>query len=204
MQAKVVIFNVAGGLSSYVEFGNKKIIIDLAKSADFSPVSLVQVRVEKTRIGSQTDLDLLELTVHTDQILEPNEAIMRAAETLRKLFGMVAVLGDKELVEDLEEKARIEAEKLRLQKEAEAQAEKEEEENQKVEETNKSQWDDVGIDEVNFSTRTIKVLTEAGVRTISELLKKTADELLDLPGFGEKSLRDLTIELDQMGLSLAD
>jgi len=35
---KQVIFNVGGALSSYVEFDNKKVVIDLGKSNDFNPV----------------------------------------------------------------------------------------------------------------------------------------------------------------------
>lgn len=36
---KVVIFNVGAALSAYVETDNKKIVIDLGKSCDFSPVN---------------------------------------------------------------------------------------------------------------------------------------------------------------------
>ena len=36
---KVVIFNVGAALSAYVETDNKKIVIDLGKSSDFSPVN---------------------------------------------------------------------------------------------------------------------------------------------------------------------
>ena len=36
---KVVIFNVSGALSSYVETSTKKIVIDLGKSKEFSPVN---------------------------------------------------------------------------------------------------------------------------------------------------------------------
>lgn len=49
---KTVIFNVGGALSAYVEFGEKKVVIDLGKSGDFSPVNdfllpLFQKREEK-------------------------------------------------------------------------------------------------------------------------------------------------------------
>lgn len=36
---KVVIFNVGAALSAYVETDNKKVVIDLGKSSDFSPVN---------------------------------------------------------------------------------------------------------------------------------------------------------------------
>ena len=37
---KIVIFNVGGALSSYVETSAKKIVIDLGKSGDF-PLSMI-------------------------------------------------------------------------------------------------------------------------------------------------------------------
>lgn len=36
---KIVIFNVSAALSAYAEFGNRKVVIDLEKSSDFSPVN---------------------------------------------------------------------------------------------------------------------------------------------------------------------
>ena len=36
---KIVIFNVSAALSAYVEFGSHKVVIDLGKSSDFSPVN---------------------------------------------------------------------------------------------------------------------------------------------------------------------
>ena len=36
---KIVIFNVKDALSAYVEFGSRKVVIDLGKSGDFSPVN---------------------------------------------------------------------------------------------------------------------------------------------------------------------
>lgn len=44
---KIVIFNVGGALSAYGEFDDKKFIIDLGKSADFSPVDDFLVPLSK-------------------------------------------------------------------------------------------------------------------------------------------------------------
>ena len=36
---KQVIFNVGGALSSYIEFDDKKLLVDIGKSQDFNPIS---------------------------------------------------------------------------------------------------------------------------------------------------------------------
>lgn len=55
---KTVIFNVGAALSAYMESDNKKIVIDLGKSSDFSPVNdfllpLFKKRGEKRNYGGK-------------------------------------------------------------------------------------------------------------------------------------------------------
>ena len=55
---KTVIFNVGAAMSAYVETDNKKIVIDLGKSSDFSPVNdfllpLFEKRGEKKDYGEK-------------------------------------------------------------------------------------------------------------------------------------------------------
>jgi len=62
---KLVIFNVGGALSSYAEFNDKKVIIDLGRSTDFSPVDDFLIPLSKAgtfvKVGGQT--------VHRDKYL---------------------------------------------------------------------------------------------------------------------------------------
>lgn len=75
---KAVIFNVGGALSSYVETSTKRIIIDLGKSGDFSPVNdfllpLYRSRNEKRISGKYTIDQLILSHPHLDHINDLEE-----------------------------------------------------------------------------------------------------------------------------------
>ena len=56
---KIAIFNVGGALSSYAEFDDKKILIDLGKSSDFSPVDNFLIpftKVGKFKMGDRPEI----------------------------------------------------------------------------------------------------------------------------------------------------
>ena len=46
---KIVIFNVGGALSCYAEFNDKKVVIDLGTSAEFSPVKDFLIPLSKRK-----------------------------------------------------------------------------------------------------------------------------------------------------------
>jgi DNA-directed RNA polymerase alpha subunit len=63
------------------------------------------------------------------------------------------------------------------------------------------------IGNLNFSVRTINCLLDASpkgyrVETVGQLVERTQEELLSIRNFGRLSLREVTRELDGMGLSL--
>jgi DNA-directed RNA polymerase subunit alpha len=58
------------------------------------------------------------------------------------------------------------------------------------------------IDSLQFSTRTLNALSDAGIRTVGGLIQKTEDGLLELDGFGEKGLNEVKEVLTNYGLSL--
>lgn len=58
------------------------------------------------------------------------------------------------------------------------------------------------IEPLTLSVRTENPLKHAGIRTLSQLLAHSEQELLRLPFFGRKSLRELEEELTKHGHSL--
>jgi len=62
---------------------------------------------------------------------------------------------------------------------------------------------DVPIKDILFSVRSSRCLSEAGVITVKDLIKKTEGELLSLPRFGRKSLNEVMDYLQQTGFKLA-
>ena len=55
---------------------------------------------------------------------------------------------------------------------------------------------------LNLSLRTRECLDRAGIITIGELLVKSTGGLMEIKGFGKKSLDELRTELSRLGLSL--
>ena len=141
----------------------------------FSPVRRVAFSVEPVRVEQSTDFDRLVLDIETDGSLTPREALASAGDTLRSLVGLVA---------DLEE----EPQGLELGE---------------VGTTSSGSPDlDLPIEDLDLSERPRNCLKRAQVNTIGELVERTADDLLAITNFGQKSLDEVIQRLDERGLSL--
>lgn len=58
------------------------------------------------------------------------------------------------------------------------------------------------VSDLNLSVRARKCMTRLGLNTIGELIRKSADDLLECKNFGVTSLVEVREKLDQIGLSL--
>ena len=141
----------------------------------FSPVRKVAYRVESTQVGQRTDFDRLVLDIDTDGSVTPAEAISSAGGTLRNLF---------ELFADLEDYAPLELDEI-IQPEAAGQ-----------------EHLDLPIEALDLSERPRNCLRRAQVQTVGELIEKTEDDLLNITNFGQKSLEEVVVKLDELGFSL--
>jgi DNA-directed RNA polymerase subunit alpha len=141
----------------------------------FSPVRRVAFSVEPVRVEQSTDFDRLVLDIETDGSLTPREALASAGDTLRSLVGLVA---------DLEE----EPQGLELGEVGTS--------------TSGSPDLDLAIEDLDLSERPRNCLKRAQVNTIGELVERTADDLLAITNFGQKSLDEVIQRLDERGLSL--
>ncbi|MGH9181810.1 MAG: DNA-directed RNA polymerase subunit alpha C-terminal domain-containing protein, partial [Acidimicrobiales bacterium] len=61
---------------------------------------------------------------------------------------------------------------------------------------------DLAIEELDLSERPRNCLKRAQVNTVGELVQKTEDDLLAITNFGQKSLDEVLVKLDERGLSL--
>ncbi len=141
----------------------------------FSPVRRVAFSVEPVRVEQSTDFDRLVLDIETDGSLTPREALASAGDTLRSLVGLVA---------DLEE----EPQGLELGEVGTS--------------TSGSPDLDLAIEDLDLSERPRNCLKRAQVNTIGELVERTAEDLLAITNFGQKSLDEVIQRLDERGLSL--
>jgi DNA-directed RNA polymerase subunit alpha len=143
--------------------------------AIFSPVRRVTFEIEPTRVEQSTNYDRLVLDIETDGSITPAEALASAGATLRSLAELVATLSEEPQGLELGEVADATASSPDL---------------------------DLPIEELDLSERPSNCLKRAQINTVGELLTKTEDDLLNITNFGQKSLDEVKMKLDERGLSL--
>jgi len=141
----------------------------------FSPVRRVAFTVEPTRVEMSTNYDRLVLDIETDGSISPREALASAGDTLRSLVGLVADMSDSPQGLELGDVSAT---------------------------TSGSPDLDLPIEDLDLSERPRNCLKRAQVNTIGELVDKTIDDLLAITNFGQKSLDEVLLKLDERGLSL--
>jgi|GEM_PF-5533806 len=57
---------------------------------------------------------------------------------------------------------------------------------------------DVRVEDLGLSTRTRNVLKGAGVRTVRDLTKRSYADLMQIPGFGQRSFREVVEALARL------
>jgi DNA-directed RNA polymerase subunit alpha len=142
---------------------------EIPVDAIYSPVRKAAYRVERTRIGQQTDYDKLNLEIWTDGTLTPDDALRRSANILLQHLTLLAG-AEPEIVEKKED----------------------------VAEGIPSRIYDTPIEEMELSVRAYNCLKRAGITKVGEVLKrmeKGEDEMLAIRNFGKKSLDELVEKL---------
>ena len=141
----------------------------------FSPVRRVAILVEATRVEQDTDYDKLILDIETDGSISPAEALASAGATMREVMELVASMSDEPQGLSLGDVGAS---------------------------TSGSPDLDLPIEELDLSERPRNCLKRAQINTIGELVLKTEDDLLAITNFGQKSLDEVIVKLDERGLVL--
>ncbi|MGL5407039.1 MAG: DNA-directed RNA polymerase subunit alpha [Propionibacteriaceae bacterium] len=149
----------------------------IAVDSIYSPVLNVTYKVEATRVEQRTDFDRLIVDVETKQAIAPRDAMASAGKTLVELFGLARELN-------------FEAEGVEI---------------------GPSPVDDqlaadlaLPVEELNLTVRSYNCLKREGVHTVSELVSRSEQDLLDIRNFGSKSIDEVKLKLHEMGLGLKD
>jgi len=151
------------GYRTLEESSTKRIHSDMiALDAFFSPVQRVRYKVEKTRVGQNTDLDKLIITVDTDGSITPKDAFEEAAAILVNQY--TALAGS----------TTVEAAPSLIGEDDEA--------------SNKLM---MPIEEMGLSARTTNALINNDIRTINDLVTLSETDLRELKGFGSKALDEV-------------
>jgi len=141
--------------------------------AIFSPVKKVNFIVEPTRVGIRSDYDRLIIEIWTNGAIEPDQAIVEAAQLLIEHLRLFQPLGMAR---------QFVLQELGVEEEGGVSASGE------------------PIERLGLPTRITNVLRRNGITTIQELVSYTREELLErVSGLGEQSLQQVEERLREMG-----
>jgi len=141
--------------------------------SDFSPVKQANLIVEETRVGGKTGYERLTLDLSTDGGIKPEEALSEAARILERHLGLFR--GFAEHPFGLAAEAGTGEEESTLA---------------------------IPLSELNIDQRACNLLQEAEITTLGDLLARPREELLDIHGFGAKTLSKVEDRLRELGYSL--
>ena len=177
----------------------------------FSPVQRVRYRTENTRVGKLTNYDRLILELWTDGTVTPEKALVEASKIYRKHLNPFIQFFDvgKELLMDVAPEptsvtfampgstpAEMPSSSLRtptMPSAAISSGGDGSELRAKME---------ASISQLDLSVRASNCLEAEGIQTIGQLVRRTHDELIDLPNFGRTSLKEIVKKLEEANLRL--
>ena len=146
-----------------------KIVLD----ASYSPVRRVSYAVESARVEQRTDLDRLVVDIETNGVIEPEEAVRKAARILVEQLQVFAALEDtKEAPTGGNKPGVIDPILLRP------------------------------VDDLELTVRSANCLKAENIYYIGDLVQRSETELLKTPNLGRKSLNEIKEVLASRGLTL--
>ncbi len=144
----------------------------LRLDASYSPMRKVSYSVENARVEQRTDLDKLVLELETNGVIDPEEAIRRAATILQQQLAVFVDLESEGEPESEEKEDEIDPILLRP------------------------------VDDLELTVRSANCLKAENIYFIGDLIQRTEVELLKTPNLGKKSLTEIKDVLASRGLSL--
>ncbi len=149
----------------------------IAIDSIYDPVKRVNMKVENTRVGNQTDYDKLTLEVKTDGTMSAKEAVSYAAKVLLdhvQLFVDLSNIGDGPTIIKNNPEVVKGSDGLR----------------------------EKSILDLDLTVRAYNSLKRSGINTIGDLLSRTPTEIAQIRNLGKKSYDELILKLADKGLQL--
>lgn len=140
----------------------------------FSPVRKVSYEVEDTRVGQITDYDKLTMTIETNGVITPEDAVAFAARIMQDQLQVFINFDEPEGADSKSEEEILPFNKNLLRK----------------------------VEELELSVRSANCLKNDNILYIGDLVMKSEGDMLRTPNFGRKSLNEIKEVLTNMGLHL--
>jgi DNA-directed RNA polymerase subunit alpha len=141
--------------------------------SDFSPVRKVNFVIEETRVGGRTGYERLILDLTTDGGIRPEEALSEASRLLQRHLDLFKDFAEHPFGIAIDESQGFVDEEL-----------------------------SIPLIDLDIDQRACNLLHEAEISTLSELLAHPREELLDIHGFGAKTLKKVEDRLEELGYTL--
>ena len=142
----------------------------------YTPVTRVQYDVDKTRLEDNADLDKLFIEVETNGAITPQEAIGVAARMMIDHLNVLVELSQIAMGDSFMAEHHH---------------------------TQNAQILELPIEDLDLSVRSYNCLKRAGINTVNELTQKSEEDMMKVRNLGKKSLKEVKVRLEDLGLSLA-
>jgi DNA-directed RNA polymerase subunit alpha len=143
----------------------------------YSPVRRCTLTVEDYRVGQRTDYDRLILEVETNGSVNPQEAVIRAADIINQhMDAFAALAADNETGESI---PIFISEDSQVNNDLDKQ-----------------------VEDLELSVRSYNCLKRAGIHSVRQLVDFSENDLLNIRNFGQKSIEEVKEKLHSMGLDL--
>ena len=163
---------VPGNVRGFAE-DHSKAIGRIVLDASYSPVRRVSYTVESARVEQRTDLDKLVMSIETNGVISPEEAIRQSARILVDQLSVFASLeGTEATAEAPSRSPQVDPILLRP------------------------------VDDLELTVRSANCLKAENIYYIGDLIQRTENELLKTPNLVRKSLNEIKEVLASRGLTL--
>jgi len=149
---------------------------ELPVDAIFSPTKRVNWEIQAARVGQSTNYDKLVLEIWTDGSLSPESALSTAAKIMIEHLRFIAGISEETLAVTMEK----EVSGSRFT----------------------SEISEAPVESLDLSVRVFNSLKRTGITTVGdvlELLDKGESAVMSIRNFGEKSLDELRLKMEEKG-----
>lgn len=157
----------------------------IAVDAIFTPIRRVNYEVDNMRVGDRTDFNRLRITIETDGTISPRRSLEASIEIMVNQLKSVIGFVEREEVEADEALDKSEEKKV-------------------VKDSADNDFLKTRVENLDLSTRTNNALSNANIRTVGGLARKTEEDLLEIDGLGDKGIQEIKRALAAHNIALKD
>jgi DNA-directed RNA polymerase subunit alpha len=163
--------------------GQEREIGVIPVDSSFSPVVRVKYEIEETRVGQRTNYDKLVMDIWTNGTISPQMALVEGAKILRKHLNPFIQYAEPGPEMPIEDRVEVGAAGDAVDHELERKLA-------------------MSLAELELSVRATNCLESEGITTVRDLVIRSDEELLEVRNFGETTLKEVKLKLEERGLYL--